>query len=241
MTKRDPTKATLAAWAISLGLIATGSPAHAAGAERTVGPQSQAAARLADWVVGSADNNGVPFVIVDKLAALVFVYDADGRLLGAEPALLGLAVGDDSVPGIGDRPLSAISPEERTTPAGRFVAGYGPASGQPPVLWVDFATAISLHPVVTSNRRERRLERLESPDPDEKRITYGCINVSAEFYQTVVREVFKDTRGVFYILPDTKPLEEVFPDLNAPRLLEATADSRRPTVIQISDASDAAG
>ena len=36
--------------------------------------------------------------------------DADGRLRGAAPALLGLARGDDTIPGIGDRKLSDIPP-----------------------------------------------------------------------------------------------------------------------------------
>src|SRR5688500_12047446 len=81
---------------------------------------SAAARQVANWVVDSGDSARMPFVIVDKVEAKVFVFDADGRLRGAAPALLGLAVGDESVPGIGERALSTIRPEERTTPAGRF-------------------------------------------------------------------------------------------------------------------------
>ncbi len=77
---------------------------------------------VVDWVVDSGDNSKLPFVIVDKAGAKAFVFRADGQLRGAAPVLLGLAVGDDSVPGIGERKLSSILPEERTTPAGRFVA-----------------------------------------------------------------------------------------------------------------------
>jgi hypothetical protein len=58
---------------------------------------------VADWVVDSDDNRGMPFVIVDKIDAKVFVFDANGQLRGATPALVGLARGDDSIPGIGDR------------------------------------------------------------------------------------------------------------------------------------------
>jgi hypothetical protein len=83
------------------------------------------AKKVADWVVDSGDSQGVPFVIVDKAEAKVYVFDADGRLRGAASALVGLAQGDDSVPGIGERKLSTILPEERTTPAGRFVAALG--------------------------------------------------------------------------------------------------------------------
>jgi hypothetical protein len=65
--------------------------------------KSRDAQHVADWAVDSGDNRGMPFVIVDKVDAKVFVFDSDGRLRGAAPALLGLARGDDAIPGIGDR------------------------------------------------------------------------------------------------------------------------------------------
>ena len=52
--------------------------------------------RMADWVVASADNDGLPFIIVDKIDAEVSVFDRQGQILGSAPALLGLGVGDDS-------------------------------------------------------------------------------------------------------------------------------------------------
>lgn len=169
--------------------------------------------RMADWVRRSGDNQDLPFAIVDKTSATVFVYDASGKLLGQTPALVGLTPGDHSTPGIGDRELSDIPPEERTTPAGRFLGGYGPAAGKAEdVLWVDYATAISLHPVVTNNPEEKRIERLKSPTVSDNRITFGCINVPRKFYSKVVQPTFKDTKGVFYVLPDFQDLAEVFPN-----------------------------
>ena len=211
----DPLRKALAVVAMLIGLAAGGLPVHAraqaADAEPDVGTPSEAAVQFSKWVAASGDNNGVPFVIVDKIAAVVSVYDSQGNLLGAEPALLGSAHGDESAPGIGSRDLSRISPEERTTPAGRFLANFGRANGKQKVLWVDFSTAISLHAVVTTNKAEQRLERLQSASADDNRITYGCINVSAQFYEDVVRKTFEETRGVVYVMPDTKPVEEVFP------------------------------
>lgn len=61
-------------------------------------------------------------MVVDKLNAKAFVFHSDGLLLGTAAVLLGSAVGDDSVPGIGNRELSSIRPYERSTAAGRFVA-----------------------------------------------------------------------------------------------------------------------
>src|SRR5687768_2811245 len=129
---------------------------------------------------------------------------------GAAPALLGLARGDDTVPGIGDRALAAILPEERTTPAGRFVAQRGMAFRGEDVLWVDYESGVSMHRVVTGNARERRLERLATPTPGDNRISYGCINVPAAFYDNVVAPSFIGTTGIVYVLPETRPVRQVF-------------------------------
>lgn len=166
---------------------------------------------MAEWVTASGDHQGLPFVIVDKVGAKVFVFHPDGRLHGAAPALLGLAPGDDSVPGIGERKLSQILPEERTTPAGRFVAGIGSNLGGQDIVWVDYETAISLHRVVTNKPEERRAQRLATASPLDNRISYGCINVPAAFYDRVVQAAFAGARGIVYVLPEIRPLREVFP------------------------------
>lgn len=201
--------------ALLAGLGATAAAAAPARADFAAEPASRAAHEVADWVTRSGDNGGRPFVIVDKVAARVFVFRPDGRLGGAAPALLGLARGDHTVPGIGERKLASIRPEERTTPAGRFVAALGPDLGEKDVLWVDYAAAVSLHRVVTSNRKERRLQRLATPSPLDNRISYGCINVPAKFYETVVHPAFTGTDGVVYILPEVGSIASAFPAFEA--------------------------
>jgi hypothetical protein len=223
-------RTALSALALSLGLIwvATSLPAAAAAKPRdqaaSAAPASETVAQLAGWVFDSGDNHGLPFVIIDKVAAEVFVFGADGQLRGAAPALLGLARGDRSTPFVGDRELSHIRPKERTTPAGRFDAFVGPAWGGTKVLWVDYAAAISLHPVIIGNPKDHRLRRLQTPTPKDNRITFGCINVPAAFYERVVRPAFTRTKGVFYILPEATPLKEVFPFFQA----QLAAASPRP-------------
>ncbi|PTS77570.1 L,D-transpeptidase, partial [Sphingomonas sp. HMWF008] len=172
--------------------------------------------RLATWVAASGDNHGLPFVIVDKVTATVFVFGADGTIRGAAPALLGLAHSDDQVAGIGTRQLKTIRPAERTTPAGRFEASLGSDLTQD-LLWVDYAGALSLHRVVVGNPADRRHARLASPTPRDNRISYGCINVPAPFYDGVVAPAFKGTVGIVYILPETRPIEAVFPMMPPPQ------------------------
>ena len=171
---------------------------------------SEEARHVANWAVDSGDNLNKPFVIVDKRDAKVFVFDAQGKLRGESSALLGLAIGDHSVSGIGTKKLSAIRPEERTTPAGRFVANLDRNLKGDEILWVDYDTAISLHRVVTSVVQERRAQRLATPTPLDNRISYGCINVPVSFYETVVSPAFTGTNGIVYVLPETRTAREVF-------------------------------
>jgi len=174
-------------------------------------PAPDAVKKMADWVLDSGDNRGVPFAIVDKSAAKVVVFDKSGEMLGIAWVLVGLARGDDSAPEIGTMPLKQITPEMRTTPAGRFVATIGHNLSKRDVLWVDYPTSVSLHRVINTNRAERRLERIISKVPADHRISYGCINVPVQFFDNVVAPTFKDTNGIVYILPEVKEVRAVFP------------------------------
>ena len=165
---------------------------------------------VAAWVVATGDNHGTPFVIVDKVAAVVAVFDPAGTLTASAPALVGLARGDLSMPGVGSLPLARITPAQRVTPAGRFVGELGTDLFGHTILWVDYADAIALHAVVTSNPTEHRLARLASPSPAEHRISYGCINVPATFFTTMVEPAFRPHGGVIYILPEERTINQVF-------------------------------
>jgi len=168
--------------------------------------------RMADWVMASADNGSFPFVIIDKKDAEVFVFDRQGRILGAAPALLGQAAGDNSAPGVGNKRLSAIPPRDQTTPAGRFVAYLGRDSGQADVLWVDPKDNVALHRVVRGRPGDHRLQRLATPTPLDKRITFGCINVPVDFFDMTVLPAFENTNGIVYILPEIRAMRDFFPN-----------------------------
>lgn len=171
---------------------------------------SRPAREVADWAFASGDTQGLPFLIVDKRAATLYVFDARANLAGSSPVLLGLAHGDDSVPGIGERPMERIRPHERTTPAGRFVAERGVNAHGEDIMWVDYDAAVSMHRVRASNPKERRLERLRTPTVDDNRISYGCINVPARFYERYVVPAFANGHAVVYVLPETRSAREQF-------------------------------
>ena len=47
----------------------------------------------------------------------------------------------------------------------------------------------------------------------------SSVNVPTTFYSKSVTPLFKNDGGVVYVLPDTKPLEDVFPALHAEQYL----------------------
>lgn len=185
-------------------------PAQAAPIEFNGQPASTQIQRAARWVVASGDNAGLPYVLIDKVNAEVFVFDATGRLLGSAAALLGLARGDRFAKDTLGQKVGAIRPADRITPAGRFVASLARDAHGKQVLVVDYAESIALHAVVKGTPAERRAQRLGSATSRDNRISYGCINVPAKFYASVVSPAFTHSNGIVYILPEMGAARDLF-------------------------------
>ena len=168
------------------------------------------ARQLVRWATASGDHQGLPFAVIDKPQARIHVFSAQGRWLASSAVLLGAALGDRSAPGIGQRPLSQIRPEERTTPAGRFVTEPGRNLKGDDIVWIDYDAAVSLHRVRSASAAERRHQRLASDGAQDKRISYGCVNAPEAFYNAYIAPMFGQARGVIYVLPDTEPFATFF-------------------------------
>jgi hypothetical protein len=189
---------------------------------------SPTARLVANWVAATTDNKKHAFVLVDKKDARVYVFLPDGTLKESAPALLGAAHGDDSSPGIGDKPLSAVRPEEKTTPAGRFVAEPGRNFNNEDIVWVDYDAAVSMHRVRPLVARERRLERLATLTTDDNRISFGCINLPVTFYEGVLSPTVQKYGAIVYVLPEVKSPRQVFGayDVTDPAQLAAAQKDR---------------
>jgi hypothetical protein len=192
---------------------------------------SSEARQMADWVVDSGDNKNMPFVILDKKEARVYVFHPHGGLKGAAPVLLGITAGDDSFPGVGNKPLSQVLPAEKTTPAGRFLAASDKNIKGADIVWIDYDSSVSFHAVVKGKPEERRAERLASPLPSERRISFGCVNVPVNFFKTTLHASFKKSDGMVYVLPETRTVNQVFAsfyDVNEKEKLAATGSQEDP-------------
>jgi hypothetical protein len=191
---------------------------------------------VAQWVGSSHDNGGLPFVVVDKENARAYAFNRYGQLEATAPVLLGMTRGDKMLVS-NDAPMSAMPPDKRITPSGRYVSYLVTDSHGKQVLAIDAAAAISMHIVVKGTPAQRRAERLASVTSDDNRVSFGCINVPPGFFTQFVSPDFTPARGIVYVLPETRSAAEQFgfqPAVIAPpsvpqALVTAAANLAAPT------------
>lgn len=116
---------------------------------------------VADWAVDARDHENLPFLIIDKQRATLYVFARSGTLTGTTPILLGRATGDDFAPGVIDMDIYETSAWQRVTPAGRFRAEHYEKARGKWLLWIDYDSAIVLQkvPIDNGTKRARRVLR----------------------------------------------------------------------------------
>jgi hypothetical protein len=178
------------------------------------------------WIHAKGDDHGRPFVIVDKKAARIYVFGAGGNLVGMSPTILGQSRGDVPVPGAGQKNPADLLPDERKTPAGRFESQPGRNLHGEPVVWVDYDTGIAIHRVRPGVSQMRRETSLATEDPNNKRLSLGCVVVPEQFFLSVVLPTLGHGHGTVYVLPEDGPVQAMFNAANA----DTTVATRRVNV-----------
>ncbi len=216
--KKAKASAGGAVWAGVLGCVLAAGNSWAAPATHLPAAQPAPAGTFAEpslttdvretlaWVLSNQDHGGQPFMVVDKRQARVFVFNPAGRLLGAAPALLGMAVGDVDTPGVGLKPVSQIAVTERITPAGRFDSEPGVGLQGDAIVWLEYDAGLAIHRVRPGPAQLAREQRLTQASG--RRVSFGCVVLSPEFLDAVVLPQLGRQAGVVYVLPETRRLRE---------------------------------
>lgn len=159
--------------------------------------------QLARTVVARADHAGRPFAVVHKRAAQILVFDGSGRLVGRSAALLGRALGDASLPGVGERTQQGrLRDADRTTPAGRFASEPGRNRDGEAVVWIDYDAALAIHRLRGGPDHASRHRRLAGSDALARRVSAGCVVVPGDFYDSVVQPLLGRQRGLVLVMPE---------------------------------------
>ena len=147
-----------------------------------------------DHIIDTNDNGGRPFVIADKKAGKLYLMNADGKVVDTTPALFGKTPSDSAktsgVTGAGKYDLKynrdARLPSGYAGSVQSFDTG---ANGE----------QFAIHRVIDVKGQNRQ-SRLDSKTARDNRITLGCINVPAEFYN---QHLDNELGAVLYVLPET--------------------------------------
>ena len=59
------------------------------------------------------------------------------------------------------------------------------------------------------------MARLQSPTEEDNRITFGCINVDRQLFETIIKPLFAKSGGVVYVMPEKRALNTVFAGMTA--------------------------
>ena len=177
-------------------------------------PLSPDARAALTWVLAARDHQERPFAVVDKRQARMYVFDAQGQLLGVAPVLLGLALGDSDAPGVGLRPVAQIGPAERITPAGRFNTEPGRSLQGDDNIWFDYAAGLAIHRVRAGASQGPRQQRLAAGVASAQRASFGCVVVAPAFYDAVLLPTLGTQRGVVYVLPETRSVQALLAALS---------------------------
>lgn len=165
-------------------------------------PASKDARIVADWMVRNNKHHAGPFIIADKAGGALYAFDGTGNLIAKSPALYGKARSDNLTEAQAAKPIGELIDADKVTPAGLFYAkGVNTQYGRGIVLAEYATTRISIHQVVVGSGTGGRLGRLHSLSLDDRRVTFGCINATADFISRVVVPFF-GRDSVIAVLPE---------------------------------------
>jgi hypothetical protein len=165
---------------------------------------SAATVVMAQWVMNNDDSLGMPFAIADKVDGSVTFFSPDGNLLATTPALFGSTYGDIYSDKQLNKDKSSKSSSDMITPAGRFEAKTGKSKdyGKSIKFFKEGKRVIAIHKTYIGKPSQRRQERLRTQDPNDNRVSMGCVNIPADMMKDF--GVLFEGGGVVYILPETE-------------------------------------
>ena len=174
---------------------------------------SSDAAKTAQWVLDTADSEGYPFIVTDKIGATMYFFDEKGVLLKKSPVLVGKNVGDF----IGNTDAGRITPSGRFEIAPETDATYGNVFSVMGTDMVDSETGelveVAIHRLALHDPSEKRPQRIATATPLDNRISWGCMNLDNKVMDWAFNNY--PLGGLIYILPETAKGRSVFAPLNA--------------------------
>jgi hypothetical protein len=189
---------------------------------------SPAASKVVNWI-GAQNRQSEVSLVLDPTTGRMYVLRG-GKIEADAPALFGKAgVGSNEhlVRTFGNRGQPSYSidnmpDENKITPAGRFPLNMedDPDYGTRITFNHSLGIAYAVHRVYLGDPKERRQQRLDSATASDNAISFGCVNVSDEFYDKTLKRFNYNGDAYAYLIPsDASQLDATIP---MPAPLETT-------------------
>lgn len=148
-----------------------------------------------------SQNNNKNYLIADKTRAEMYVIGKDGKLLGKFPILLGQTKGEFT--NLSD-PDSDVAGKYATTPAGKYILARNGLSVMEEdlklydskIMSMNGGHGLAIH-IVYPKELIKRMAALETPTPDDNRMSWGCINISKKMWIKYIQDNFKGTESLY--------------------------------------------
>ena len=151
------------------------------------------------------------FFIADKPNGKIHLFDKTGKHIASSDSLYGKQAGDRLADEQRNKPMTAMSDTDKVTPAGTFtlrVVDSPEYDGGYTLHMYDkqgYLGGLAIHSVYTGDAKENRLGKLLSQDLKDKKISFGCINTSPDFFINKVLPKIGDMENAgVVVIPDAQ-------------------------------------
>ena len=168
------------------------------------------------------------FFIADKPNGKIHLFDKTGKHIASSDSLYGKQAGDRLANEQRNKPMTAMSDTDKVTPAGTFtlrVVNSPEYDGGYTLHMYDkqgYLGGLAIHSVYTGDVKENRLGKLLSQDLKDKKISFGCINTSPDFFINKVLPKIGDMENAgVVVIPDAQDtlaqyIEPTFKEVTTP-------------------------
>jgi hypothetical protein len=152
-----------------------------------------------------------PFFIADKPNGKIHLFDSKGNFVNSSDALYGKSKGDILTEESLNKSPDEMKDIDKVTPAGTYTVSVHKdleyAGGYTLALKKgnNYLGGIAIHSVYLGDAKERRQERLKSINLEDKKISFGCINTTQDFFlKTVLPTIQNFNNAGVVVIPDNQ-------------------------------------
>jgi hypothetical protein len=150
------------------------------------------------------------YIVIDKPSAEMYVFNSSNELITSMPVLLGKDKGEEPNRADASSPIASHA----TTPAGKFQLGKIGITDvnkddstlyQGRIISLLGSDNLALH-MTYPGEYEKRTKALNTPTLEDKRMSWGCINISPKNFDKYIKPYFNKGNQNLFITPDDPTL-----------------------------------